>query len=138
MMPVMASARALQKADPCIANVKQVAIGILMYSGDYDDLAPRRAAWMDVLMPYLKRNDCLTCPVVAKKNVSGYGYALNSTLDRKSLYDIKKPATVPMVYDSINYARNASDALKSLPKPGRHEGKNVIGYVDGHAAAKTP
>lgn len=43
-----------------------------------------------------------------------------------------------MIYDSINYGRNASDPKTSLPKPGRHKGVNVIAFADGHARAVKP
>ena len=61
-----------------------------------------------------------------------------STIGMKPLDGKPWEQTAPMIYDSINYARNASDPLLSLPNPGRHEGYNVIGYADGHAKHVAP
>jgi hypothetical protein len=64
-------------------------------------------------------------------------------VSRKALADFDIPEQVPLLYDSTNLARSASDALTSLPKPGRHqmrEGRqgpirqgNNVGYLDGSA-----
>jgi prepilin-type processing-associated H-X9-DG protein len=122
----------------CMSQVNQLGLGVIMYSGDFDDKAPPRDAWMDVIDPYIKNKDLLTCPLVAEKKMLGHGYAFNSLLDSKDIAHVKDAATTPMIYDSINYGPNASDPVNSLPHPGRHDGKNVVGYVDGHAAGKAP
>jgi prepilin-type processing-associated H-X9-DG protein len=122
----------------CVGHVKQVALGVIMYSSDFDDKAPPRDAWMDVIDPYIKDKDLLMCPLVTENKMPGHGYAFNGLLGCKDIAHMKDAATTPMIYDSINYARNASDPVNSLPNPGRHEGKNVVGYVDGHAAGQAP
>lgn len=40
LFPVFAQAKEAAKKTACLSNVKQVALGALMYSGDYDDNAP--------------------------------------------------------------------------------------------------
>jgi prepilin-type processing-associated H-X9-DG protein len=120
----------------CRSNVGQLTLGMIMYSSDFDDKAPPRDAWMEVIDPYIKNKDLLTCPLIAEKKMPGHGYAFNSLLERKDIAHMKDAATTPMIYDSINYGPNASDPVNSLPNPGRHDGKNVIGYVDGHAAGQ--
>ncbi|MFI5385823.1 MAG: hypothetical protein ACHQ50_06850, partial [Fimbriimonadales bacterium] len=45
-------------------------------------------------------------------------------------------ATTPLIYDSVNLARNASDLVGSLPNPGRHHGHNNLCFADGHVAVR--
>lgn len=120
----------------CISNVKQLGFGVIMYGGDHDDRAPLRDSWMDGVRPFVRGGDTLICPLVEEnESLEGYGYAFNSLLDAVDLAALVKPEDTPLIYDSINFARNASDPLLSLPMPGRHKGNNTIGYADGHANA---
>ncbi len=123
----------------CLSQVKQLALANLMYATDYDDRMPYRDRWMDDIYPYHKNMGIEHCPGLQdgrSPNPNLYGYAFDSRL---SLFDSKKiadPARHPLVYDSINLARNASDPFLSLPKPPRMHGDrpgNPLAYLDGHA-----
>jgi prepilin-type processing-associated H-X9-DG protein len=121
----------------CLSNVKSLAMGLLMYEADHDRL-PHRDAWMDSLQPHLTKRTpdpgyLEMCPAVKRDKMQGYGYAFNSLLSQKKVSAIAAPEEVPIVYDSINYSRNASDPVNSLPHPGRHMGKNSVAFADGHA-----
>jgi len=50
--------------------------------------------------------------------------------------EIGDPAARVLIYDSTNLARNAHDAVTTLPNPPRHAGGNYIGYADGSARFK--
>ena len=116
------------KAAVCLSNVKQSALGLLQYTADADDRFPPRDHWMDATLPYVKSEDVWHCPSVPK---GAYGYAFNAALSRAK--PPKDPAKTPLVYDSVSPIRNASDLVTSLPKPGRHGGKNSVAHADGHA-----
>lgn len=119
----------------CLSNVKQLAVGHLIYISDYDDRFPNRDDWMDAIQPYTKNEGIFRCPVVAEsKDPHLYGYCFHSILSNAKLP--AHPETVELVFESISRARNASGNLESLPKPGRHKsskgGFNNIAYADGH------
>lgn len=102
-----------------------------MYMGDHDERFPARDYWMDAIAPYVKNKGTFHDPEVPKE---AYGYAFNAALNReKAPLDAEK---VPLVYDSINPIRNASDPFTSMPAGGRHpKGKpnrNNVAYADGH------
>ena len=115
-----------------LSNVKQQALGMILYTEDNGDRYPSRVAWMDRIKPYVKEERVFHDPEGPK---AAYGYAFNAALSGAK--SPKAPETVPMVYDSVNPTRNASDLVTSLPKPGRHGSKerprNTVGYADGHA-----
>lgn len=120
----------------CVSNVKQLTLGHLMYAADWNDHLPPSTAWMDATRPYI-RSDVIfhhpkTDPPLGLSK-DGYGYSFNSDLAWQNTEKIAKPDRTPILFDSVNYARNAADPLLSLPMPGRHKGRNVMGFVDGHA-----
>jgi len=131
------TACACSKASPrtaCLANVKMLGTGMQIYVADYDERLPDRDKWMDSLLPYTKNESLFVDPLI-KKVPGQYGYAFDSHLSGQLQSSIKNRDQQPMIYDSLNLGRNASDPFTSLPSPGRHDGKNNIGYLDGHVKA---
>jgi type II secretory pathway pseudopilin PulG len=137
LFPVFAQARERARQASCMSNIRQLSLAMQMYAQDYDDRLPLRARWMDSLLPYTKNEALLHCPSVRPGGQTSYGYAFNSPLAGKKRSKLPSPATTPVLYDSRNLARNASDPMTSLPNPPRHLG-NVIGYADGHVRAAAP
>ncbi len=144
--------REVGRTRTCLSNVKQIATGLQMYAQDYDEHLPPASGWMDTTKAFTakgstKEKDVFRCPAAALKVPDAYGYAYSTALAGKPLGKVGKPADAPMVYDSTNLTRSASDAVTTLPSPGRHHGRrgrpgglglggpanNVIGYADGHA-----
>ncbi len=71
LFPVFARAREKARQASCSSNLKQIAIGILMYAQDYDEMfpllapynpAPCQAYLQDNLDPYLKNRQIWMCP----------------------------------------------------------------------------
>ena len=72
LFPVFARARENARRSSCQSNLKQIGLGILQYTQDYDETLPRayyRAStvvtdpkWMDVVQPYVKSTQLFTCP----------------------------------------------------------------------------
>lgn len=133
LFPVYACACGRSITAMCLSNQKQEVMAMLMYSGDYDDKLPNRDAWMDVTQPYLKIRTIFRDPLV--KSPYQFGYSFNADLSNLSQTSIAEPSKMPTVYDSVNFGRNASDRVTSLPSPGRHEGRNGMALVDGHVKA---
>lgn len=115
-------------ATTCLSNLKQIGTGSLLYADDHDGRLMPRDVWMDGIAPYVKDEARFHDPEGPK---GGYGYAFDARL--AGVKEPRDPAKAPLAYDSLNPIRNASDPLASLPRPGRHEGKNGVVYADGHA-----
>jgi prepilin-type processing-associated H-X9-DG protein len=130
--PVYSRGRPLTPATFCLSNIKQQGIAFQMYIADSDEKFPNRDRWMDELFPYVKNEEIYREPLWSKaKEPRPYGFAFNSRLSNAKAP--KEIGTTPVVYDSVNPIRNASDPAVSLPSPARHKGKNNIAYADGHA-----
>lgn len=127
--------KAASKATACLSNVKEQALGLVIYAEDHE-VYPARDVWVDGIRPYVRNEAAFHAPEFAKTSPGAYGYAFNS-----ALADAKEPAhpeRVPLVYESTNPVKNASDPVTSLPRPGRHAGRNNVGYADGHARRVAP
>ncbi len=75
LFPVFARARENARRASCQSNMKQIGLGLLQYSQDYDEMQPRTAfggvgatnwptkyKWMDAIYPYVKSEQIFTCP----------------------------------------------------------------------------
>lgn len=112
----------------CLSNTKQQATALILYASEHDERFPRRDYWMDWIAPYARGHDFFHHAGPAPRSL---GYAFNAALSERIAP--QNPEAVPMNYDSANPIRNASDRFTSLPRPGRHGGKNSVAYADGHA-----
>ncbi|MFQ3611467.1 MAG: DUF1559 domain-containing protein, partial [Fimbriimonadales bacterium] len=90
LFPVFAQAREKARQTGCLSNVKQIGLGVQMYTQDYDEILPRNAyadpprvpegahftncsspRWMDVIQPYIKNVDVFNCPSDPFAPISG-------------------------------------------------------------------
>ncbi len=77
LFPVFARARENARRSSCQSNLKQIGLGLLQYSQDYDEQFvmafyngvdtnsnpnPIRYKWMDAVQPYVKSTQLFTCP----------------------------------------------------------------------------
>lgn len=138
LFPVFTSCGPPAAQTRCLSNVKQQVLGLIVYGTDHDVRFPARDGWMDALGPYTKNKAIFHDPEGVPKDA--YGYAFNAALSFAK--PPKAPEGVPLVYDSANPIRNASDRMASLPARGRHPAReprtNTIGYADGHAKGVKP
>lgn len=87
LFPVFAKARENARRASCLSNLKQLGLGSMQYSQDYDemvmpnylDLTPGRnneveqGAWFHLIQPYTKSWQVQVCP--SKENTWGLGWA---------------------------------------------------------------
>ena len=75
LFPVFAKAKEKAKQASCLSNVKQLGLGIIMYTADYDDTYPRfswgesnyqpnysASFWPISVHPYIKNKEIFVCP----------------------------------------------------------------------------
>jgi prepilin-type N-terminal cleavage/methylation domain-containing protein/prepilin-type processing-associated H-X9-DG protein len=95
LFPVFARARENARRASCMSNVKQLALGFMMYVQDYDGRFPQyanyvhpdgtteSAPWFQVIMPYVKSEQLFFCPsdtvhdASKKMDVSNISYGYN-------------------------------------------------------------
>lgn len=69
LFPVFARARENARRTSCQSNLKQIGLGILQYTQDYDERLPRNdsgavdvGTWVDITQPYIKSDQLFICP----------------------------------------------------------------------------
>jgi prepilin-type N-terminal cleavage/methylation domain-containing protein/prepilin-type processing-associated H-X9-DG protein len=71
LFPVFARARENARRSACQSNLKQIGLGIMQYTQDYDETLPPlwsgntwagRWRWMDCVQPYVKSTQLFNCP----------------------------------------------------------------------------
>jgi prepilin-type N-terminal cleavage/methylation domain-containing protein/prepilin-type processing-associated H-X9-DG protein len=78
LFPVFAQAREKARQTSCLSNMKQLGLGMMMYSQDYDETLtpswigtgpgwsgdgwPGNQRWQDVIFPYVKNQQVYKCP----------------------------------------------------------------------------
>jgi prepilin-type N-terminal cleavage/methylation domain-containing protein/prepilin-type processing-associated H-X9-DG protein len=104
LFPVFAKARESGRKAACLSNMKQLALGMVMYATDYDDSLPNQIQayntnglffngigwWPDEIYPYVKNFQCFVCPSRPNEGMTpatqvwgvqmehGLGYGINS------------------------------------------------------------
>jgi len=121
-----------EKNKTCPENLKQLYNAVMIYADSWDNTLPPADVWMSVIRPNIQKDEWLHCPEVAHAGSDKYGYAMNTAVGSKRVSEIPNIAKTPLFYDSTDVKLDAHDALSSLPKPGRHGGRNNILYLDGH------
>jgi len=115
----------------CQSNLKQIELGMMQYTQDYDERFPMGHNWIDALQPYTKSEQIFKCPALG---APGNGYAYNSRFSQKSMAAVNEVARTIDLYETSNRARNVFAPFNG--RAYRHEqngemGMN-IGFADGH------
>jgi prepilin-type N-terminal cleavage/methylation domain-containing protein/prepilin-type processing-associated H-X9-DG protein len=89
LFPVFARARENARRSSCQSNLKQVGLGVMQYTQDYDeklpwqndgaktDFATNPPNFFFGIEPYLKSSEVLVCPSATPNTVDGPGYTPN-------------------------------------------------------------
>ena len=136
LFPVFAKAREKARQIACLSNEKQISLGLLQYTQDYDEYVPYmfygsngaasdpatgKYKWMDAIYPYVKSEAIFSCPDAtypytdsASENFYGYRYYQSqASSDTSKTY----------YYGSYGYNamyRNDSNTLGRTPPCGQN------------------
>ncbi len=121
LFPVFARAREKARQSSCLNNVKELALGVLMYAQDYDEKLPLSEMiqsashprpffggsstfhlWPDLVFPYVKNRQVFCCPSRADARY-GLAYGFNRYLGYYNASDRFGPAYQGTKLGIINY-----------------------------------
>lgn len=161
LFPVFAKAREKARQTSCLSNEKQLALSILQYAQDYDELMPASTDGIPIryltnmphlLAPYLKNDQIFICPS-SRVFDTGPGpcqtYYFNGALFQLgyqvALAEIGRPTEIAMVSEAGNKDMNIA-YLRPINWEGtwgyyyHHSWGNVLhndgmnmAFADGHA-----
>lgn len=131
LFPVFARARENARRSSCMSNLKQIGLGVMMYTQDYDERYPWtlmyysssiNANWRTSVQPYVKSTQVFVCPSSSAPSTVGTQghYGANTNLmavqfnygsipftGNTSLSTVQSPASTYMIMDfGVYYAQN--------------------------------
>ena len=136
LFPVFAKAREKARQTKCISNVRQIAMGALMYAQENNEMLPAAGTfWTDIGVP----SAVFTCPT-KKTLANGYGNVY--LLGGKALGDLgSDPTKVTLVADAattnVGGAWGTATRANNIIYTGadfdyRHDKKVIMAFADGH------
>ena len=128
LFPVFAQAREKARQAACLANTKQMSLGIMQYAQDYDDTLPvqgdnaqNRGRWYVQIFPYVKNEQVFTCPNLPEAKIDSTKFVLNNSLPRSGYgWNGALGAYNPHPGTALTSAENASASgypLSDIAKP---------------------
>ncbi|MEN6301539.1 MAG: prepilin-type N-terminal cleavage/methylation domain-containing protein [Armatimonadia bacterium] len=157
LFPVFAKAREKARQSSCLSNCKQIGLGFLAYSQDYDEkiagcyIGAWRGSfwsatnpngnlrWFQVIDPYIKNSQIWICP--SRSNLA-LGYGVNrivapEDVNPKSLGQFDAPANIIVIGEGPNTAacmhpRHCATYPCCMVVDPHNEGGNYV-FLDGHA-----
>jgi prepilin-type N-terminal cleavage/methylation domain-containing protein/prepilin-type processing-associated H-X9-DG protein len=142
LFPVFAKAREKARQTSCLSNVKQIALGVMMYAQDYDEHLPigwnvgtngqcsgnvavNNGQWTyrGAIYPYVKNTQLFFCP--SGSDVAGCRiYGWNPNLNGRGMARIQRPANVSLIAESASW---------STPVPGNRLDPESWGEPGGNS-----
>lgn len=131
LFPVFAQARERARAISCLSNQKQIALAVVMYSGDYDEvLVPGRVIignpfdfnsthYFDTrLDPYIKNQSVWTCPSAGTPTVNGVVEVRSIGMNKEVAVDWAGWTTpTPVSLAQMEYPAELIVMNETLPEP---------------------
>jgi prepilin-type N-terminal cleavage/methylation domain-containing protein/prepilin-type processing-associated H-X9-DG protein len=155
LFPVFSRARENARRSSCQSNVKQILLGVMQYTQDYDEQYPRMYAfsgatpiyWPQLVEPYVKSTQLYNCPSSSNAPFSTIGavvphYGYNAMFDYSqiALSAVNQPSATVLFADTSGCLRSAPEgfaveeiAYNLIRVPAyRHLDTTVVGFADGH------
>ncbi len=123
MIANSAGANSTEPGTITISNLKQMAIGSMIYAADWDDKLPT-ADWQKQLGPYTKNRHLFVSPMSTKAKPSPYTF--NPALFGKNLRSVKKPSETVLIYEG------SKGIIAFL-----YNSRGAVAFVDGHVKLVT-
>lgn len=133
LFPVFAQAKESAQAAVCLSNLKQLSLGMIVYSSDHDDRLPSARNWHDATLPNMKSSSVHQCPKSESKDANRSDYAMNRDLSRANLEKLDNPETTIMLFEAAGAGKNKFGSVEMMPDPSWHGSRgNAVAYADGH------
>lgn len=160
LFPVFARARENARRSSCSSNMKQIGLGLLQYTQDWDERLPVRAdaanSWRTFIMPYVKSTQLFSCPSnKSNKSMADALIPISYSCNRNVIGNPGNPglklSAVASASQLISIAENMEGTAElsfgragfGIPANGQglfagHLGMSNYLFVDGHVKSHRP
>jgi prepilin-type N-terminal cleavage/methylation domain-containing protein/prepilin-type processing-associated H-X9-DG protein len=152
LFPVFAKAREKARQTSCLSNIKQLAIAMLSYVQDYDEMFPGLGynwsdgsyadrAWAWRIEPYCKNVQLFKCPSQTNTDARACSYCAAQGLGTRyagnALGSVESPSQCIMMSEENNLSVDTIDKANwssiAYSAGSRHNNGQNMNFVDGHA-----
>ena len=130
MLPALAKAKQKAQSIVCMNNLKQLALGELMYANDNKERFSDSDHWCDSLGKYVNNPKVFLCPTGDSSQRSHY--AFNARLSGIDPKQVTSPSETVMFFEADG-GWNLSGGADLVTKLRRHGGRIGLVFADGHA-----
>ena len=130
LLPALSQAKGKAQQIMCMNNLRQLVLGVRMYSDDNKDAFPAAANWCDAINKYVGSPSPFQCPVLPGMRCS---YAYNSRL---SGLDAAKVNPQTVVIFECNLGWNGAGGPEAVT-PRHRRDMAVVAFADGHSEVVT-
>lgn len=128
LFPVFARARENARRASCLSNLKQMGLGIMQYTQDYDETYPMslnyyssaggdETFWTEDIQPYVKSTQLFYCPNGYQASSLNGNYGANrailpysnAAVNQIKVAAIQSASTIYMIMDYGNYSASSSN-----------------------------
>lgn len=128
LFPVFARARENARRTSCLSNLKQIGLGVMQYTQDYDETYPMslnyyspasgdETYWFQDIQPYVKSTQVFQCPNGYQAATANGNYGANrsilpysnATVNQVKVSAVQSASTIYMIMDYGNYSASSSN-----------------------------
>ncbi len=135
LLPALSKAKTKAGGVQCMNNMKQLALGLVMYAGDHDNRLPQGTNWCEAIQPYLGGTQVFKC--VNGDPTQRSHYAFNARLSGMDIRKIPSPAQTVLIFETDG-GWDVSGGPEALLQKPRHNRAVGLAFVDGHAEISMP
>ena len=131
LFPIFARATAKASSNPCLSNVKQIMLGMIMYASENGDRLPYATNWPAALYPYIKNEQIYICPSDGRRDLQSSGrfktsYTMSSYSNALVTGSVPRAAELVVLFEGLTLF-GGPEAVDN-----RHNDGANCAYVDGH------
>ena len=130
LLPALSRAKSRAQSIACMNNMRQLALGGIMYAVDHKDRFPNADNWCDALGKYVANPRAYLCPV-GNPNLRCH-YAFNASLSGVDSKTITEPNRTVLMFE-VDGGWNLSGGRELVLNRPRHWNSVGLVFADGHA-----
>ncbi|MGA2866567.1 MAG: DUF4190 domain-containing protein [Verrucomicrobiota bacterium] len=132
LLPALGSAKTNAQGIMCMNNMKQLALGAIMYADDNNNQLPSGKNWCDTVQKYVGSGQAFVFLCPGGDQNGRCHYALNARLSGIELSKVADRAQTVLLFESDG-GWNVSGGPELLLKKSRHGRAIGLVFADGHA-----